>query len=205
MRFVKIPYWLPYFFPSLVWHKDRSEKSVYLTFDDGPIPEVTPFVLQALRRVGAKATFFCVGDNVEKHPEIFQQVKSDGHALGNHTYNHLNGLKTPDAHYLQNIDQAEQLLTTPLFRPPYGTIRKSQIAALQKARPEIQIIMWDVLSYDFDPRVSPKQCLDYVVKHVQAGSIIVFHDSLKAFDRLVYALPHLLEYLLKEGYSFGTL
>ena len=202
---VKSPFWLQWSYPSLIWHKNRKEKSIYLTFDDGPIPVVTPFVLRALETFNAKATFFCVGDNVAKYPDTYAQVKNAGHTIGNHTYNHLNGWKTNNEIYLENIKQCDQLVSSNLFRPPYGKIKKSQLKKLKTTNPKIEIVMWDVLSGDFDQKLSPQKCLNHVVKNTESGSIIVFHDSLKALNRLEYALPKALEYLVAEGYSFGTL
>ncbi len=202
---VKSPFWLQWSYPSLIWHKNRKEKCIYLTFDDGPIPVVTPFVLSTLEKFNAKATFFCVGDNVAKYRDTYAQVKNAGHAIGNHTYHHLNGWKTDDGIYLENIKKCDQLVSSNLFRPPYGKIKKPQLKKLKMANPKLEVVMWDVLSGDFDQKLSPQKCLNHVVKNVESGSIIVFHDSLKAFNRLEYALPKALEYLVAEGYSFGTL
>jgi peptidoglycan/xylan/chitin deacetylase (PgdA/CDA1 family) len=199
------PFWLQWLYPSVLWHKSREEKSVYISFDDGPIPVVTPFVLNTLNRFNAKATFFCIGDNIAKNPEIFQQVIDEGHAIGNHTFNHLNGWKSADEEYLTNIRQAQELTGTNLFRPPYGRIKKSQIKKLKSAFPGTQIIMWDVLSGDFDSTIGAQTCINNVLKHAKNGSIIVFHDSLKAFPRLEKALPVVLEELSAKGYSFRAL
>jgi peptidoglycan/xylan/chitin deacetylase (PgdA/CDA1 family) len=205
MYLVKSPWLLKKFYPQLIWNRPRSRKVIYLTFDDGPIPVVTPFVLKTLKQYQARATFFCIGDNVQKHPEIYRQVQADGHAIGNHTFNHLKGWDTPDALYKQNFLQADQMLNTMLFRPPYGRIKRSQITQLKTARPGLQIIMWDVLSGDFDTELKPEDCLNNVLKHTENGSIVVFHDSLKAFDRLEYALPRALKVWSKAGYQFETL
>lgn len=205
MYLVKSPLLLKWYYSSLVWNKSRSDKVVYLTFDDGPIPVVTDFVLNTLKRFNCKATFFCIGDNISKHPEIFQQVINDGHAIGNHTFNHLKGWKTADKTYVQNFQQCQQLTRSNLFRPPYGRIKKSQIKALKAINPKLDIVMWDVLSGDFDLALSPEKCFENVVNNTRQGSIIVFHDSLKAFDRLQFALPAALAYLSKKGYQFRTL
>jgi peptidoglycan/xylan/chitin deacetylase (PgdA/CDA1 family) len=205
MYLVKTPWLLKKLYPNLIWNTRPATRCIYLTFDDGPIPIVTPFVLNILKKHNAKATFFCIGDNVSKHTDIFEQVKTDGHAIGNHTFNHLKGWITDNTIYLNNFLQADKLLDTSLFRPPYGRIKRAQIKLLKKARPELKIIMWDVLSGDFDINLSPEACLKNVLKHTEAGSIIVFHDSLKAFDRLEYVLPRALEYWSKEGYSFNAL
>jgi peptidoglycan/xylan/chitin deacetylase (PgdA/CDA1 family) len=205
MYLVKSPWLLKKLYPQLVWNLNRSRKVIYLTFDDGPIPMVTPFVLETLKQYNAKATFFCIGDNVQKHPEIYTQLLSGGHAIGNHTFNHLKGWDTPDTLYADNFERADQLLNTTLFRPPYGRIKRSQIALLKAVNPNLQIVMWDVLSGDFDLALKPADCLKGVLKHTESGSIIVFHDSLKAFERLEYVLPNALEVWSKEGYSFETL
>lgn len=225
MYLIKSPLLLKWYYPSLLWNKSRTEKVIYLTFDDGPIPNVTDFVLKTLKVFNAKATFFCIGDNIVKHPEVFERVKTDGHAIGNHTFNHLKGWKTDDETYLQNTIKCQELTKTELFRPPYGRIRKSQILSLKsKVRsPEsisqnpqadsnlksqisnLKIVMWDVLSGDFDTKLSPEKCYQNVIKHTENGSIIVFHDSLKAFDRLSYALPKVLAYFTEKGFTFSTL
>jgi len=205
MYLVKSPLLLKWYYPSLVWNKSRSDKVVYLTFDDGPIPVVTEFVLNTLKSFNCKATFFCIGDNINKHAEIFEQVKNEGHAIGNHTFNHLKGWKTEDKTYVQNFQACQQLTNTHLFRPPYGRIKKSQIKELRKINPQLNMIMWDVLSGDFDLNLSPEKCYENVIKNTRNGSIIVFHDSLKAFDRLKFALPATLKYLTAQGYKFHTL
>ncbi|WP_199121149.1 polysaccharide deacetylase family protein [Pedobacter sp. ASV28] len=205
MYFVRPPFFLKWYYPDLIWNKTTAEKTVYLTFDDGPIPNVTDFVLNTLKSFNAKATFFCIGENISKHPQVFDRLKSEGHTIGNHTYNHLKGWKTDDQHYIDNFLKCQDLTQTQLFRPPYGRIKKSQIAALKSKNINLTIVMWDVLSGDFDLSLSPETCYQNVVKNVRNGSIIVFHDSLKAFDRLQYALPNALKYLTENGYQFGTL
>lgn len=205
MYLVKSPFFLRWYYPSLIWNKVRSEKAIYLTFDDGPIPDVTDFVLKTLADYNAKGTFFCIGDNIRKHPDVFDRLIAAEHRIGNHTYNHLKGWKTSDAIYLNNFEQCQTLTRTSLFRPPYGRIKKSQIKAIKTHHPQMKIIMWDVLSGDFDTASSAEQCFQNVMKHTKNGSIIVFHDSLKAFERLKYALPKSLEYFQKQGFSFKTL
>jgi peptidoglycan/xylan/chitin deacetylase (PgdA/CDA1 family) len=205
MYLVKTPWILKKLYPNLIWNARRDARSIFLTFDDGPIPIVTPFVLNILKKHNAKATFFCIGDNVSKHPDIFNDLKKDGHAIGNHTYNHLRGWKTDNETYLQNFLQADKLLDTPLFRPPYGRIKRQQIKLLTNARPDLKIYMWDVLSGDFDMSLTPQECLKNVLKHTEPGSVIVFHDSIKAFNRLEYVLPRALEAWSIEGYTFETL
>lgn len=205
MYLVKTPSLLKKLYPQLTWDMPKGNQCIYLTFDDGPIPIVTPFVLNILQQYNAKATFFCIGDNVSKHPDEFEQVKNAGHTIGNHTYNHLKGWDTDDKTYLQNFLVADEQLHTNLFRPPYGRIKRSQIKLLKQAKPELNIVMWDVLSGDFDINLQPEDCLQNVIKHTTDGSIIVFHDSIKAFGRLQYVLPKAMEYWSKEGYSFDSL
>lgn len=205
MYLTKSPWLLKKLYPKLTWHMPPGKPSIFLTFDDGPIPIVTPFVLKILKEHNAKATFFCIGDNVSKHPYVYEQVKNDGHAIGNHTYNHLNGWKTADDVYLENTLKNDNLLHSNLFRPPYGRIKRSQAVLLKKARPGMQFIMWDVLSGDFDIKLDPEKCLQNVLKHTRPGSIIVFHDSLKAFPRLEYVLPRAMEVWKEKGYTFESL
>lgn len=218
MYTVRPPFFLKWYYRNnLIWNKDSTEKFVYLTFDDGPIPNVTTFVLNTLKSFNVKATFFCIGDNISKHPEVFERIKADGHAVGNHTHNHLKGWKTDDKTYIDNFWQCQALTNTNLFRPPYGRIKKSQIRKLVSSwqltvgkklkteNSELQTVMWDVLSGDFDLKLTPEKCYQNVIKNTRNGSIIVFHDSLKAWDRLEYALPKSIEYLLQQGYQFKTL
>ena len=205
MYLIKTPLVLKLLYPKLLWDAEGDNRSIFVTFDDGPIPIVTPFVLNILKQYDAKATFFCIGDNVRKHPDVFEQVKNDGHAIGNHTFSHLNGWHTDDTTYLDNFLKADELIGSNLFRPPYGRIKRSQAKLLQQAKPDIQIVMWNVLSADFDVNISPEKCLDNVIRHVKPGDIVLFHDSLKAKDRMEYALPRALEYWSKKGYTFGPL
>lgn len=205
MYLVKSPLLLKWYYSALIWNKSRSEKIVYLTFDDGPIPNVTDFVLNTLKSFEVKATFFCIGDNIIKHPEIFERLKKEGHAIGNHTFNHLKGWNIDVETYIANTIKCQELTQTNLFRPPYGRIKKSQISNLKSQISNLQIIMWDVLSGDFDINLSPEKCLQNVIKNTDNGSIIVFHDSLKAFDRLKYVLPKAIQHLSDKGYQFGTL
>ena len=201
---VKTPFWLSYFYPSLTWHESRTDKRIYLTFDDGPIPIVTPFVLKTLKKFEAKATFFCIGDNVRKHPEVFKQILSDGHAVGNHTFHHVNGWKTDSKTYLEEFKKCEQVVPSNLFRPPYGRITNAQIKQLRAYKPALKIIMWDILSHDYHPNLKPETCFKRVIKATDNGAIVVFHDSLKAQERLEYTLPKALEYWTKKGYRFCT-
>ncbi|MBW2961850.1 polysaccharide deacetylase family protein [Mesonia aestuariivivens] len=191
-------------YPKRVWSIKTSSKVIYLTFDDGPIPEVTPWVLKMLTKYNAKATFFCIGENVEKNRGIFNQVKANGHSIGNHTYNHLNSKKNNTKNYLNNIKLFEDLkLKTNLFRPPYGNCKTSE--ARQLLNRGYKIIMWSVISEDYDKDVNPQQCLQTVTSLSKAGSIIVFHDSLKAEKNLRYTLPKVLEYYSKKGFTFKAL
>ncbi|WP_461761830.1 polysaccharide deacetylase family protein [Myroides sp. LJL119] len=200
---------LPLVYPSLTWNINSSKKTIYLTFDDGPIPQVTPWVLKILKDFQVKATFFCIGDNVKKHPDIFKQIIAQGHTVGNHTFNHLNGWETDLKTYLNNLEKCQEILekdlssTTKLFRPPYGKITRDQIKIIQKQG--YQIIMWSNLTQDYNLNLTPKACLKKSIKQIKQGNIIVFHDSIKAQKNLTYTLPRLLEYLLDQGYSFSCL
>jgi len=188
-------------FPNAVWRiEDPVRKTVYLTFDDGPIPEVTPWVLDLLDRYGVQATFFCVGDNVRKHPEVYRQVIEKGHRTGNHTFHHLQGWKHSLGKFLDNAGQARELIDSSLFRPPHGHLGMNQCRKLQDAG--YRIIMWDVVTRDYSRFMSPEQVLQNVKRYTRNGSILVFHDSLKAEKNLRYALPRAIEWLLKEDYTF---
>lgn len=202
MFLAKTPDILQFLMPSYTWKVPTTEKILYLTFDDGPIPGVTPWVLETLRDYAAKATFFCVGDNVQKHPEVFQQVLAEGHAVGNHTFNHLNGWKTDTDVYLENVARCRQVLNSNLFRPPYGRLKPRQMQALKK---DFRVVMWDVLSGDFSQKLSPETCLQQVLAHARPGSIVVLHDSLKAERNLKYVLPRVLEHFKAAGYQFEAL
>jgi peptidoglycan-N-acetylglucosamine deacetylase len=176
-----------------------AEKVIYLTFDDGPIPEVTPRVLRILAEFDVPATFFCVGDNVRKHPQVFQQVVSAGHAIGNHTFHHLNGWKTPTGQYLDDVNRCKEYFQTALFRPPYGKISLSQYIQLHN---RYRIVFWSVLSGDYNLAVSQEQCLENVLKYTTSGAIVVFHDSLKASEKVYYTLPRMIEHFLGKRYRF---
>jgi len=202
MYFVKTPKFIQSLFPNFTWNVPNKEKTVYLTFDDGPIAEVTPWVLEQLSNYNAKATFFCVGDNVKKHPQIFEQIQKDGHTVGNHTFNHLNGWTTDHITYLHNVRNCAHLVKSNLFRPPYGKLRPKQTQFLER---HYRIVMWDVLSGDWDPNITKEQCLQNVLKHTKAGSIVVLHDSLKSEEKLRYVLPRVLEELTTQGYKFEAL
>lgn len=198
-------------FSNLVWDVPNTENKIYLTFDDGPIPEITVWVLEELKKHDAKATFFCIGHNIEKHPEIFEKVINEGHSIGNHTFNHLNGWKTSTEEYLKNTFLCEEQileskicnLKSKIFRPPYGKIKPSQSKKLRRLG--YKIIMWDVLSADYDTSISPEKCLENVLQNVSSGSIIVFHDSVKAFPNMEYTLPKALKYWTAKGFVFDTI
>lgn len=202
MYLAKTPSIVKPLYRDLVWNIPTEDQVVYLTFDDGPIPEITPQVLDILASYNAKATFFCIGDNVRKHPDIYRRLSQEGHGLGHHTFNHINGWKTGDYAYVKNALQGAAMVDSNLFRPPYGRIKRAQAASLHQ---RYHIIMWDVLSGDFDPETSKEQCLKNVVNNVKPGSIVVFHDSLKAAHNMLYALPHTLEQLSAQGYRFEAL
>jgi len=185
-----------------IWRIPTEEKVIYITFDDGPHPEVTPWVLDTLRKYNAKATFFCVGSNAKKYPDIFQQIISEGHSTGNHTFNHLNGWKTNTADYSNNINKCGELINSTLFRPPYGKLTSSQYSLVND---HYSLIMWDVISGDFDQKVTEEKCLKNVITKTRKGSIVVFHDSAKAKDKLYYTLPKFLAHFSEQGFLFNKL
>lgn len=215
----KTPDFVKTLFPNFIWNINTKKKELYLTFDDGPTPEITDWVLSTLKAYNAKATFFCIGNNIEKHPEIFQNIIADGHSIGNHTYHHLKGWKTKTQVYLNDIDFTDSVIqfqlqnskfsnhnsqtSSQLFRPPYGKFKKKQSKKLLKLG--YKIILWDVLSYDWDNSVSEESCLQNVTSAAKEGSIIVFHDSLKASRNLKYVLPKLLEYYSERGFEFKSI
>ncbi|MBZ9728100.1 polysaccharide deacetylase family protein [Salegentibacter sp. JZCK2] len=227
--FIKYPSILRKLYPNRITRLEE-EKSIYLTFDDGPVPQITPWVLAELKKYDAKATFFCIGDNIRKNPETFQQLIKESHSIGNHTFNHLNGWKNKTDVYVENVLKAEEIIleirkecrrnrdkmqesriknqditkaNLKLFRPPYGKIKNSQASELIEL--DYKIVMWDVLSGDFDSRISEENCFKNVIKNASAGSTIVFHDSQKAFKNLNYTLPKVLEYYAEKGFSFKAL
>lgn len=202
MYLSKTPEVLHHLHQGLTWKIKDSPGQVYLTFDDGPHPEITPWVLEQLKAHDAKATFFCVGNNVDKHPDIVQLVRDGGHEIGNHTFHHVSGWKTENRSYFKEVAQCQELVDARLFRPPYGKIKPSQIKVLKE---HYNIVMWDVLSCDFDANLNGDDCVNKVIKSVTDGSIIVFHDSEKAWPRLEIALPTVLNLLSSRGYKFGLI
>lgn len=192
--------WFAYIYPSLIWRVKTKDKKIYLTFDDGPIPEVTPAVLKILEETGWKATFFCVGENVEKYPELYQQIIDEGHDVGNHSFNHLKGFKSTNKAYVQNVQKTAQKVKSNLFRPPYGRMKNSQIKSLKD---DYTIVMWDLLTRDYNPRRSPEKIMKRIKRRIRTGSIVVFHDSLKAEKNVLTVLPKALEYWTAEGYQYG--
>jgi peptidoglycan/xylan/chitin deacetylase (PgdA/CDA1 family) len=200
----KTPSLLRWGFPRRLWRLPASSgPCLYLTFDDGPIPEVTPWVLSQLKVYQAQATFFCIGDNVRKHPQVLEQVKAAGHRVGNHTYHHLNGFRTSKPEYLADIERLEKIMPTTIFRPPYGRLRSGQGRAI--SRKGYQIVMWDVLAGDWDPKESGEACGQRVIEKASNGSIVVMHDSLKAWSRLKIALPMVLKHFHEQGYQFKAI
>ena len=193
------PQFIRQLYPRACWRMSASERSVYLTFDDGPIPEVTPWVLDVLDKYRVKATFFMVGDNVRKHPDEFRMVVERGHRIGNHTHNHLKGFAETTENYLANIDVASAYISSNLYRPPHGIMRWAQYRALSK---RYRIIMWDLVTRDYDSKLTGVEVLDKVKRYARPGSIITFHDSLRSVHNLRYALPRAIEWLLAEGYEF---
>mgnify|MGYP003494297419 FL=1 len=208
-NWVKTNKWIKKIFNNLVWEIPNSDKKIYLTFDDGPIPEVTEWVLDILKTEDVKATFFCIGDNIQKYPEVYKRILAEGHQTGNHTFNHLNGWKTENRHYIENFKLCETEILklnaehSFLFRPPYGKIKPSQSKAIRQFG--YKIIMWDVLSYDFDSTISAEKCLENVISNTEQGSIIVFHDSLKAEKNMKYALPKAIQILKDKRFVFDVI
>lgn len=201
---VKTPWWLKKLYPGCTWQMPAGEKKLYLSFDDGPHPLATPFVLNELKKYQAKATFFCIGKNVLEQPVIYRQIIEEGHQVGNHTFNHLNGWKTADGTYLENVSKAKKYIDSNLFRPPYGKATKFQLRVISSGQ-QLLPVMWTVLSGDFDPALTKENCLSNVLRHSGDGSIIVCHDSEKAFDKLQYVLPRVLEFFSEKGFGFNRI
>jgi peptidoglycan/xylan/chitin deacetylase (PgdA/CDA1 family) len=199
MRFISVPLISRIFYPSIIKSFPKEKGKLFFSFDDGPDPEVTPLILSILKQYQAKATFFCLGRNVEKYPEIFQSIIEQGHSVGNHSFNHLNGFKTKTSTYISDIDKAATLIKSDMFRPPYGKITPRQYFILKK---KYKLIFWDIMTYDFDPSISVNECIEIVLKNVKNGSIIIFHDSQKAKTNVLKALPVLLEKLSQLNFSF---
>lgn len=199
---VHLPKFITNWFPKAIWNIKGDDKTVYLTFDDGPDPEITDFVLKVLKEENIKATFFCVGENVFHHPEVFQKIIKNGHVVGNHTYNHLQGLKTSNYDFFKNIEKADRLINSNLFRPPHGWLTKEQYRFLSI---KYKIIMWDVISCDYDKNLRGEKVVRNVMDFVRPGSIITFHDSKKAEQNLRFALPKVIKALKKQGYSFQNI
>lgn len=203
MNINRPPNWLRKLYFSFKWNGNRNSKNIYLTFDDGPTPVISEWILKQLQIHDAKATFFCIGRNVERHPEIYQKIIADGHAVGNHTYSHLKGWRTNNQEYIEDINLASQFIDSNLYRPPYGKIGSLQIKKVKQAK--YKLFMWDVLSEDYNEEISKEQCLDNVLDNTTSGSIIVFHDSVKASPNLYYTLPLALKKLKEKGYNFRKL
>ena len=195
----QVPGFVRNLFPKALWRMNPNEKAVYLTFDDGPIPVITPWVIDLLGHYSIKATFFMVGDNVRKHPQEYKLVVDAGHRVGNHTFNHLKGLFTDTPEYIENVEKADALIHSNLFRPPHGMLRRSQYKELGK---RYRIVMWDLVTRDYSKRMNGEEVLANVKKYVRNGSIITFHDSLRSEENLKYALPRAIEWLLEQGYEF---
>ncbi|MEO6454298.1 MAG: polysaccharide deacetylase family protein [Ginsengibacter sp.] len=202
---IKTPWWLKKLYSECIWDIKTEEKNLYLTFDDGPHPVATPYVLEQLKRFDAKATFFCIGKNVKEHFDLYQKIINEGHKPGNHTYDHLNGWKEADKTYLQNIFEAKKIIDSNLFRPPYGRVTKFQLKQLSADKYKLTTIMWSIISGDFDKTISEDNCLLNVIKNAKPGSIILFHESEKAYSKLLFALPKVLEYFSKRGYKFKAI
>lgn len=203
--FVKTPWYLKKMYGDMLWDIPSSEKVMYLTFDDGPNPIATPFVLEQLKKYNAKGTFFCVGKNVMEHPTLYRQLLDEGHVTANHTFNHLNGWKVSDKDYFKDIIDARQYIDSALFRPPYGRITRFQAKHLRQSGLKYKVVMWDVVSGDFDITITPEKCTANVLKNARTGSIVVFHDSEKAYPNLQKALPATLEHFSVMGYRFEAI
>ena len=200
--FVRTPGWLKKLYPGCVWDVEPKEKTLYLSFDDGPHPTITPYILNLLKKYNAQAIFFCIGQNIEKFPEVYRQIIEEGHLTGNHTQHHFNGWKTNDETYIRDITDARDKIGSNFFRPPYGRIKRSQMRLLKEKYPAIKVIMWNILAGDWDENLNPEKCFKQIKARISDGDIIVFHDTDKAFERLEYALPRVLEFFSEKGYRF---
>ena len=191
--------WLRWIYPKAYWRMDPREHSVYLTFDDGPIPEATPFILDTLSKYGVKATFFMVGDNVRKYPHLFERIKTEGHQIGNHTYNHMGSVRHTLKTYVKNTNKANELIHSKYFRPPHGWMRPAAYIWLNR---KYKVVMWDVVTRDYSKLLTAEDVVNNIKTYTRNGSIITFHDSLKSIDKLQTALPESLEWLISQGYQF---
>ena len=193
--------WLRWIYPKALWRMDPKEHSVYLTFDDGPIPEATPFILDTLSKYGVKATFFMVGDNVRKYPHLYERIKAEGHQVGNHTYNHMGSVRHTLKTYVKNTNKANELIHSKYFRPPHGWMRPAAYIWLKR---KYKVVMWDVVTRDYSKLLTADDVVNNIKTYTRNGSIITFHDSLKSIDKLQTALPESLEWLISQGYKFKT-
>jgi peptidoglycan/xylan/chitin deacetylase (PgdA/CDA1 family) len=201
MKFpARIPFWLKWIYPSFTWQMPSNEKALYLTFDDGPHPTITPFVLDILADYQAKATFFCIGDRVKRYPEIMKRIVAEGHSIGNHTHHHVNGWKSSVSAYVEEVHQASSLIPSKLFRPPYGRIKRKQADLLENEG--YKIIMWTILSADYDHSLNKEECTSRVISNIENGYIYLFHDSEKGEERMRHALPILLKLATAKGFLF---
>lgn len=200
--YFQLPDWTRHFYNGVTFRRDKDKKVLYLTFDDGCVPEVTPQILDILDRYGIKATFFVVGENAAKYPDLLDDLRKRGHRVGNHTFNHLKGTKTTTAEYVANVAQANLYLQTDLFRPPYGRITRHEKQLIGK---KYEIVLWDLITHDYDKRIAPVEIMQRIRQCTRTGSIINFHDSLKAAPNTLAVLPQAIQFWLAEGYSFATL
>lgn len=206
MRLVKPSKIFRMFYPSLLWEMPKTgEKTIYLTFDDGPHPTITPLVLEILKRYNAKATFFCIGNNVRQFPATFELIKKEGHSVGCHTFNHENGWKTKTQDYVGSVSAANELIQSSLFRPPHGKIKRSELKKLQTSNSELQTVAWTVIAYDWDHALSPEDVYQNVIRNAGDGAIVAFHDSLKAYSNMISVLPRVLEYYSQKGFVFKNI
>lgn len=203
--FVSTPFFIRKIFSDRIWSLSGNPNHIYLTFDDGPHPQITPFVLDELKKYKAKATFFCIGKNVELYSDVYSRIIDEGHAVANHTFSHMNGFKSKDEQYLDDIYRAKKIIDSNLYRPPYGRITRFQQSCLSLPRYNLKTIMWSVLSGDFDQGITKEKCLKNVLSNTKKGSIVVFHDSEKAAEKMMYALPEVLKYFSDKGFTFDNI